>query len=52
MTMSEYDREVNRRVRRMWMRKHGWVIFNPVTMMIAAHVALAVVFALLGWEVR
>ena len=33
-----------------WMRKYGWVVFNPVTALVAAHVAAAVAFALLGWE--
>lgn len=50
MTMKEYDKQVNRRLRRMAWRKYGWIVANPLTALVAIHIALAIAFTLLGWE--
>lgn len=32
-----------------FINKH-WILFNPISVVIYAHVALIVIFTLLGWE--
>lgn len=48
--MDEYEKEVRRRLWRMRWRKYGWIVANPLTVLVAAHLALIVTFTLLGWE--
>ena len=50
MPLEEYEREINRRLWRRRLRAASVVVFNPVTALLGAIVAIEVAFKLLGWS--
>ena len=50
MTLDEYEREIRRRLMRRRVKSVCAVVFNPVTELFGAIVALEIVFKTLGWS--
>lgn len=49
-TLENYEREINRRLTRRRVRAVFVAIFNPVTALFGAILALEIIFKLLGWS--